>query len=152
MFQEPLGHAPVGTWITSGDLRYLVVNNLALLDQPGEFVCLQRGARAELAWIPPAGASPHSPVVARLERLLELRQTERVTLQGLQLQHATYRGLDDHMNFFNSALLVMGGNDITIVDCAVSHTEMTGLFMSGVSNLLVESNVFTDIGTDTESI
>ena len=152
MFQEPLGHAPVGTWITSGDLRYLVVNNLALLDQPGEFVCLQRGARAELAWIPPAGASPHLPVVARLERLLELRQTESVTLQGLQLQHATYRGLDDHMNFFNSALLVTGGNDITIVDCAVSHTEMTGLFISGVSNLLVESNVFTDIGTDTESI
>ena len=41
MFQEPLGHAPVGQWIASGDLRYLVVNNMAVLDQPGEFVCLQ---------------------------------------------------------------------------------------------------------------
>ena len=148
MFQEPLGHAPVGTWITSGDLRYLVVNNRALLDQPGEFVCLQRGARAELAWIPPAGASSQVPVMSRLEKVMELRNTESVTLQGLQIQHATYRGLDDHMNFFNSALLVIGGTDITIVDCAFSHTEMTGLFISGVSNLLVERNVFTDIGTD----
>ena len=79
---------------------------------------------------------------------MEMRNTESVTLQGLQVQHATYRGLDDHMNFFNSALLVIGGTDITIVDCAFSHTEMTGLFISGVSNLLVERNVFTDIGTD----
>ena len=44
MFQEPLGHAPVGTWITSGDLRYLVVNNRAVLDMPGEFVCTQVSA------------------------------------------------------------------------------------------------------------
>ena len=147
MFQEPLGHAPVGTWITSGDLRYLVTNNRALLDQPGEFVCLQRGEKAELAWIPPAGASPQVPVLARLERVMEVRNVEGVTLQGLNIQHATYRGLDDHMDFQHSALMVLGGTDITIVDCAVSHTEMMGLFISGVNNILVERNVFTDIGT-----
>ena len=148
MFQEPLGHAPVGTWITSGDLRYLVVNNMAVLDQPGEFVCLQRGEKAELAWIPPAGASPQVPVMATLERVLEVRNTESVTLQGLHVQHATYRGLDDHMNFQDSAVLVISGTDIKILDCAVSHTEMMGLFISGVNNILVEGNVFTDIGTD----
>ena len=41
LFQEPLSHAPVGTWIKSGALRYLVVNNRAVLDVPGEFVCTQ---------------------------------------------------------------------------------------------------------------
>ena len=41
LFQEPLSHAPVGTWIKSGGLRYLVVNNRAVLDVPGEFVCTQ---------------------------------------------------------------------------------------------------------------
>ena len=40
-FQEPLNHAPVGTWIKSGALRYLVVNNRAVLDMPGEYVCTQ---------------------------------------------------------------------------------------------------------------
>ena len=41
MFQEPLNHAPVGTWIKSGALRYLVINNRAVLDMPGEYVCTQ---------------------------------------------------------------------------------------------------------------
>ena len=43
MFQEPLSHAAVGTWIRSGALRYLVVNNRAVLDAPGEYVCTQEG-------------------------------------------------------------------------------------------------------------
>ena len=41
LFQEPLSHAAVGTWIKSGALRYLVVNNMAVLDMPGEFVCVE---------------------------------------------------------------------------------------------------------------
>ena len=41
MFQEALNHAPVGTWIKSGALRYLVINNRAVLDMPGEYVCTQ---------------------------------------------------------------------------------------------------------------
>ena len=41
MFQEPLSHAAVGVWIQSGGLRYLVLNNRAVLDMPGEYVCTQ---------------------------------------------------------------------------------------------------------------
>ena len=44
LFQEPLNHAAVGTWIKSGALRYLVLNNRAVLDMPGEFVCTQVSA------------------------------------------------------------------------------------------------------------
>ena len=35
MFQEPLQHASVGEWVKSGGWRFLLSNNLALLDAPG---------------------------------------------------------------------------------------------------------------------
>ena len=35
MFQEPLQHASVGEWVKSGGWRFLLLNNLALLDAPG---------------------------------------------------------------------------------------------------------------------
>ena len=41
LFKEPLTHAPVGQWIKSGDLRFVVLNNLAVLDMPGEYVCVE---------------------------------------------------------------------------------------------------------------
>ena len=72
LFQEPLSHAAVGTWIKSGDLRwvgqhrnssttltscirYVVVNNLAVLDTPGEYVCTEHQGLVTFSWIPPAG-------------------------------------------------------------------------------------------------
>ena len=36
--------------------------------------------------------------------------------------------------------------ELRISDCEFSHTEMSGLFISGGSNVIVERNVFTDIG------
>ena len=32
----------------------MVVNNLAVLDAPGEYVCTQQGDTATFSWIPPA--------------------------------------------------------------------------------------------------
>ena len=37
-------------------------------------------------------------------------------------------------------------SDIRITNCEFSHTAMTGLFVSHVSNLVADRNVFTDIG------
>ena len=37
-------------------------------------------------------------------------------------------------------------SDIRITNCEFSHTAMTGLFVSHVSNLLADRYVFTDIG------
>ena len=106
VFQEPLGHAPVGEWISSGELRYLLLNNRALLDQPGEFVCSQQGGRARLAMIPPTGAQPGLvPVLASLETILSIRLTNNVNIQGLRFHHSTYRGLDRSMNWKNAALV-----------------------------------------------
>ena len=36
--------------------------------------------------------------------------------------------------------------DVQIVNCEISHTAMTGLFVSMSSEVTVERNVFTDIG------
>ena len=106
LFQEPLGHAPVGEWISSGELRYILLNNRALLDQPGEFVCTQHGPMARLAIIPPAGAqSGQVPVLASLETVLSIRFTTNVSIEGLRFQHSTYRGLDTSMNWINAALV-----------------------------------------------
>ena len=52
MFQEPLKHAAIGEWIASGDLRYIFLNNLALLDVPGEFVCVHDGVESEFSFSP----------------------------------------------------------------------------------------------------
>ena len=37
-------------------------------------------------------------------------------------------------------------SDIRITNCEFSHTAMTGLFVSHVSNAVADRNVFTDIG------
>ena len=96
MFQEPLSHAAVGTWIKSGALRYLVVNNKAVLDAPGEFVCTQSGQEAVISWIPPDTASSPllTPVMAGPEILLQMINVEGVSVQGVRFHHADYKGLD----------------------------------------------------------
>ena len=107
MFQEPLSHAAVGTWIKSGALRYLVVNNKAVLDSPGEFVCTQSGQEAVISWIPPDTASSPllTPVMAGPEILLQMINVEGVSVQGVRFHHADYKGLDRNMNFQQAAVV-----------------------------------------------
>ena len=42
-FEEPLQHNPIGTYVPSSGWRFLIFNNLALLDMPGECVCVDLG-------------------------------------------------------------------------------------------------------------
>ena len=52
-FKEPLKHAPVGTYVPSSGWRFLVFNNVALLDVPGEYVCNDLGdGLAQFSYIP----------------------------------------------------------------------------------------------------
>ena len=108
MFQEPLAHAAVGTRIRSGALRYLVVNNRAVLDAPGEFVCTQSGEEAVISWIPPDTATSPllTPVMAGPEILVQLTNVEGVSIQGVKFHHADYKGLDRNMNFQQAAVVV----------------------------------------------
>ena len=52
-FKEPLKHAPVGTYVPSSGWRFLIFNNVALLDVPGEYVCNDLGdGLAQFSYIP----------------------------------------------------------------------------------------------------
>ena len=42
-FQKPLQSSAIGDWPKSSGWRYIILNNLALLDEPGEYVCLKTG-------------------------------------------------------------------------------------------------------------
>ena len=86
MFQEPLSHAAVGDWIASGDLRFLIFNNLALLDMPGEYVCVVDGGEALFSYIPPNDLV--SEIMSKLETILTILRN--ITLQGLIFQHSAF--------------------------------------------------------------
>ena len=106
MFQEPLAHAAVGTWIRSGDLRYIVVNNMAVLDSPGEFVCVQTGNVSTVSFIPPPTNYPLIPVMAKLEKVLTVVNVDNVNIEGLSFQHTNHYGLDRGMDFQHAAVTV----------------------------------------------
>ena len=53
MFQHPLKHAPIGNFAGSSGWRFLTFNNLALLDIPGEYVCLEEDGEVQFSYIAP---------------------------------------------------------------------------------------------------
>ena len=115
LFQEPLSHAAVGTWIRSGGLRYLVVNNIAVLDQPGEYVCTEQDGVATLSWIPPAGADHNSvPVMTNVEIILQIINAGNVAVEGIEFQHTSYDGLDRNMDWQHAAIVVKKSNGINL--------------------------------------
>ena len=101
--------------------------------------------------------------MTKLEISVNVAGAEQVAVEGLSFQHTNYLGLDQTMNWKHAALKVInsqGGltkcvkqgstiismSDIRITNCEFSHTAMTGLFVSHVSNVVADRNVFTDIG------
>ena len=64
---------PVGKYATSGDWRYIIFNNLALLDAPGEFVCTDKGdGTSDFSYIPPVGDENTLVVVSQLKTLIDM--------------------------------------------------------------------------------
>ena len=55
-------------------------------------------------------------------------------------------GVSHLKNLIESKRITWVFPDITIQDCEFSHTAMTGLLASMTSNLVIDRNVFTDIG------
>ena len=101
--------------------------------------------------------------MTKLEISVNVAGAEQVAVEGLSFQHTNYLGLDQTMNWKHAALKVINSqgdltkcvkqgstiismSDIRITNCEFSHTAMTGLFVSHVSNLVADRNVFTDIG------
>lgn len=92
-FQKPLKHDPVGRWVKSGDWRFLVLNNRALLDQEGEVVCTNINENeATVSYIPPEGLEDKIPVVATLKVLVDISQCNHITITGVNFRHSTSGG------------------------------------------------------------
>ena len=70
-FQEPLKHTEIGTYPTASAFRFIILNNRALLDYPGEYICRQiDDFLAEISFIPTADIETGSLIVSQNHVLL----------------------------------------------------------------------------------
>jgi len=159
MFQEPLKHAAIGDWPVSGAYRYLIYNNLALLDKPGEYVCVVDGKDALFSFIPPdvkkdkknnpkwikKSINKNRPVMSNLTTILSITRSINITLHGLKFQHTSSKGKDGY-NYKDGAVTVLNAENIDINNCEFSHAGILGLQIRTSTNVVVEQSVFWDIG------
>lgn len=146
-FQSPLKHEPVGQYPKSGNWRFLVLNNRAVLDQEGEVVCVQEGDQAMVSYIPPAGLESTPPVLAVLETLISIARTSSITLTGLQFEHTSSADLDGYAWGPQSAVKLDRVEDSTIDNCEFTHIGRVGMYLRGVTRVSVTNSLFWDIGS-----
>ena len=73
LFQSPLKHAPIGKYAKSSGWRFLIFNNKAILDAPGESVCVKKEPGwVEVSYIPLTDDQATPPVMAQLEKILTI--------------------------------------------------------------------------------
>ena len=81
-FQKPLKHAPTGTFAKAGNYRYLIFNNKAILDHPGESVCVKTDQGVEVSYIPLDENESEVPVMALLETILLIPHVSNIQVSG----------------------------------------------------------------------
>jgi hypothetical protein len=153
MFQEPLRHAPVGQYPGPGGWRFLFFNNLALLDDPGEYVCIEHQNNSELSFIPPNKVNQDSieeddtVIVSQLGVLIQWVKATHVNINGLKFRHASSEGFMGNWNWGNQAAVrVISSFDVSFKDCEFSHHGMIGLYLFDSGRIQITKNLFYDIG------
>ena len=146
-FQEALRHAPIGKFAGSGDWRYIIFNNLALLDTPGEFVCIANGdGTSEFSYIPPTGHESTPVVVSQLKTLIDMNKVTDLKLEGIVFKHTSSGGVDGWNWGSESAMRMVSSKNAVISDCKFSQTGMIGLYITDSINIEIAKSAFTDIG------
>ena len=130
-FQKPLKHDPVGQWVKSGDWRFVVFNNRALLDQAGEVVCTDVDENhARISYISPEGLEDKTPVVGNLKVLLDISNCDHITITGINFRHSTAGDREGPYAWgAESALRLTFVQDVLVDDCEFSHLGMIGIFV-----------------------
>ena len=149
LFQEPLKHAPIGTYNIAGGWRFLPFNNIALLDTPGEYVCIedQENNEAIFSFIPPASDDENSPLIfSNLEQMLIISRATNINLKGIKFQHTSQGGKDGYRFGSESNIRILNCMDIIIEQCEFSNIGSIGLYLKNSSRILVQGNAFFDIG------
>ena len=148
-FKEPLEHAPVGQYVRTGDWRYIIYNNKAILDMPGEYVCIDNGdGSSTFSYIHPnePGIEDLPVVMAQLTRLMQLNRVTDVRIEGVKFERSSSGGVDGYNFGTESALRVVSSKNVLVTDCEFSSTGMIGMFITNSYNVQVSKSVFTDIG------
>ena len=148
-FKEPLSGQPVGNKPQSSGWRYLIFNNKALLDIPGECVCNEiPDGQARFSYIHPTGEEfENMPVViAQLNPLVNVNDITDLVIEGITFKHASSAGISN-LDFGNAAAVkIEKSNNIIVTDCKFTQTGMTGLYGAFSNDIQVTKSTFTDIG------
>ena len=83
MFQTPLKHAPIGKYAAAGGWRFLIFNNKAILDAPGESVCIEKQGEVEVSYIPLDENTEDVPVMAQLEIIINILKSTNIHISGI---------------------------------------------------------------------
>ena len=148
-FKEPLVHAPVGNYVKPGGWRYIIYNNKAVLDIPGEYVCIDNGdGNSTFSYIHPdePGIEDLPVVMAQLTQLVLLNGVTDIRLEGVKFERSSSGGVDGYNWGTEAALRVLSSQNIVVTDCQFSSTGMIGMFFTNSNNVQVTKSVFSDIG------
>ena len=141
----PLIISIIGDYNKPGGWRYLLFNNLALLDSPGEFVCVQENDEAVFSYIPPLEEDDY-PIFSNLEVIIELNRATNINFQGVKFQHSSSGGHDGYNFGPQSAFRILNTENINIQDCEFSHTGMIAAWIYNSNQITIQNNIFFDIG------
>ena len=143
MFKNPLKHAKIGEWNKPSRWRFLPFNNLALLDEPGEYVCVQENNEAIFTYIP---LNDEKLTFSNLAVMIFMVRVSNFQFHGIKFKHSSSLGKDGYGWGAEAAIKIAGGQDIDIENCEFSQIGTTGLWLKKTSRLNVQNNNFLDIG------
>ena len=149
-FKEPLQHAPVGNWVKSGGWRYIIYNNQAILDIPGEYVCIDNGdGSSTFSYIHPEepGLENNLVMMAQLPIIMQMYEVTDISLNGIKFEHSTSNEVDGYNWGSETALQVISSQNVIVMDCQFSSTGMIGMYVRDSNSVHVTKSVFTDIGS-----
>ena len=148
-FKEPLKEAPIGQYVQSGGWRYIIYNNKAILDTPGEYICIDNGdGSSTFSYIHPDEPDIEDlpVVIAQLTQLMLLNRVTDVRFEGIKFKHSSSGGVDGYNYGSETALKVLSSQNLVMTDCELSSTGMIGMYVTDSSNVHITKSVFTDIG------
>ena len=107
--------------------------SFAMLDQPGEFACVNlNGGQAEFRYIPvndPDHAS-ENPILSNLEVIWNINRATNINIKGIKFEHTSSGGKDGYNWGPQSAVRILNTHDISFDNCQFSHIGKLFQFLS----------------------
>jgi hypothetical protein len=118
-----------------GPRRYVALNLLEELDQPGEYFLDREHGRLYF-WPPGPMRSAHIVLSTLTSPVIALRNASQVTLRGLTVEACAGNGIE-----------ITGGRHDSVLGCRVRNTGMDGIVVEGGANHSVIGCDIFDTGT-----